>query len=198
MAVDQDQNLIRSMDNIDLYMVVLKRTPAWVSAGGLVRFIEDPATASNECRLNGVDTTKALSDELLERALHTDQWNTWAIGDLGQQALTDYFLGDATKALGSLNKLADLLAASARAKDTPKEIREAYGYDELITRGRIARLYRNLGNNPEEAKETKRAVALGQVVMRNRSWSTADLTRLIEDLDRSQGENVRKEMEQSR
>jgi hypothetical protein len=194
LALDQHQNLIRTEGNIDLYMVILKRTPTWVEAGGLVRFVEDPATASNECRFNGVDTTKALSDELLEQALRADPWNREAIGDLEQQALVEYFLGDATKALASLNKLVNLLADSARAKDTPEAVRSAYKYDELVARGRIARLYRKQGNKPQETAQTKLAVGLGRTVMRKPSWSAADLARLVEELDQSQGEYVRKEM----
>lgn len=123
----------------------------------------------------------------------SEPWHIQAqVAQKEEAALPQYFFG---KTEEGVRGLSDLISTYRRAQCTdlvPQANRDALQYNELLAVGRLARLYEKLGNKEEADAEAQRAVALGRIVLRNPSWSTADLTKLISDVDVKQRAHIEK------
>lgn len=116
------------------------------------------------------------------------------LGAVRDEAYIDYFMGQPEKSVGSLTKVTETYARAQCTAVVPEELRAAFQYDELLERGRLARVYQKLDDEGKASSETGRAVALGRVVFRNAAWSAGDLFQLIARLDAQTGEEVRAAM----
>jgi hypothetical protein len=180
----KDGTLTKLGGNTELFLVVLEKTfGGWQQARGELQFIEDPSTAKDSCRFQGIDTTGELSDVVIQRALKGSEFNNlmWQSGAQGHIAIPEYFFGKPADSVLSLSKYIDVLRKAQHA--APSEVRSAFQYDELLAVGRLARQYAKLGNKAGAAAETKKAVALGRAVYSNPEWSAADLKTLLDEID---------------
>jgi len=143
----KDGRLTELGGNTELFVVALKRTfGGWEQASVEVRFVADLKTVGSQCRLRDQDTTKALSDHLIETALRTPTFNEESEGAFQAEhdALQHYLAGRDKEALASYGVF---LKAVSALKYPAEEIREAFDYKVFLAHGRLAVIYQRQKRN---------------------------------------------------
>lgn len=110
-----------------------------------------------------------------------------------EATLPEYFFGKPEDSVRSLSGLIETYARAQCTAVVPEIARGAFQYKELLALGRLARLHEKLGNKGQSTAQTTKAVDLGRIVLRNPSWSTADLDKLIDEVDSKQRAYLKEE-----
>lgn len=142
----KDGSLTQLGGNAELFLAVLERTPVWKLASGEVRFVEDPSTAGQQCRFRGVDTTKQLSDKLIEQALRTRTFHeeSEAAFQAEHEAQEHYLAGRDKEAVAAYQTF---IKEAASLTYPAEELRQAVEYDLFLAYGRLGRIYQRQKRN---------------------------------------------------
>jgi len=117
----------------------------------------------------------------------TELWHIDAqVAQKEESTLPEYFFGKPEDSVRSLVGLIDIYRRAQCTALVSQVAKESFQYKELLALGRLARLYERLGNKTQSDAEATNAVALGRIVLRQPSWSTADLIKLVDEVDAKQ------------